>query len=143
MTGTHLRHPVRSERQRLKSPNVRLVFSDSERGAGTVLALGLIAVIALLGLSLGALGAAQQARVAAQTAADLAALAGASAGRWGYDACAIAETAVSRNGAALASCDREEGGVIRITATRRAATLPTWAGGLAAASARAGPRYQK
>ncbi|MEV0949729.1 Rv3654c family TadE-like protein [Promicromonospora sp. NPDC050249] len=111
----------------------------SERGAGTVLVLGVIAVILVLAFGIAALGAAQNARGAAQAAADLGALAGATALRDGFDPCGTARTAVARNGAALAVCEELGGGVVRVVVTRAAAG-PGGALGAARASARAGPR---
>jgi secretion/DNA translocation related TadE-like protein len=110
----------------------------SERGAGTVLTLGVIAAILVLAFGIAALGAAQNARGAAQAAADLGALAGATALRDGFDPCGTARTAVARNGAAVATCEELGGGVVRVVATR--ATGPGGALGEARASARAGPR---
>jgi secretion/DNA translocation related TadE-like protein len=91
----------------------------------------LLVVAGLLGL----LAAAQLARGRAQTAADLAALAGAAhllavgAG----DPCAVAEEAVRRNGGTLAACADEGQGVLTVRVV-----VPT-ATGTAAARARAGP----
>jgi secretion/DNA translocation related TadE-like protein len=110
-----------------------------ERGAGTVLVLGVIAAILVLAFGIAALGAAQNARGAAQAAADLGALAGATALRDGFDPCGTARTAVARNGAAVAACEELGGGVVRVVVTRVAAG-PGGALGEARASARAGPR---
>ncbi|MDR7382956.1 Rv3654c family TadE-like protein [Promicromonospora iranensis] len=118
---------------------VRSECRDSERGAGTVLVLGIVAAILLLAVGIAALGAAQNARGAAQAAADLGALAGATALRDGFDPCGTAGAAVSRNGAEVASCAVLGGGVVRVVATR-AAGGPGGALGEARASARAGPR---
>jgi secretion/DNA translocation related TadE-like protein len=113
---------------------------DSERGAGTALLLGVVAVVLLLGLALAALGAAQRARETAQASADLGALAAATALRSGHDPCEIARAAVTRNRGTLAGCVTEAGGVVGVTATRAAVGLPGWPGGQARATARAGPR---
>jgi secretion/DNA translocation related TadE-like protein len=116
---------------------------DSERGAGTVLILGIIAAVLLLALGIAALGAAQNARGAAQAAADLGALAGATALRDGFDPCGTAGAAVARNGAEVASCEVLGGGVVRVAATRAPAGVSGAFGGAlgpARASARAGPR---
>lgn len=115
---------------------------DPERGAGTVLVLGVVAVILVLAAGIAALGAAQNARGAAQAAADLGALAGATALRDGFDPCGTAGDAVVRNGARLASCEVLGGGVVRVVATRVAAGPGELGGvlGEARASARAGPR---
>jgi secretion/DNA translocation related TadE-like protein len=113
--------------------------ADSEGGAGTVLVLGIVAGILLLAIGIAALGAAQNARGAAQAAADLGALAGATALRDGFDPCGTAGAAVTRNGAELASCEVRGGGVVRVVATR-AAVGPAGVVGSADATARAGPR---
>lgn len=114
-----------------------------EGGAGTVLVLGIVAAILLLAVGIAALGAAQNARGAAQAAADLGALAGATALRDGFDPCGTAGAAVARNGAELAACEVLGGGVVRVVATRAAVGPAGELGGAlgtARASARAGPR---
>ncbi|MFE7504981.1 Rv3654c family TadE-like protein [Promicromonospora sp. NPDC057488] len=113
--------------------------TDSESGAGTVLVLGIVAAILLLAVGIAALGAAQNARGAVQAAADLGALAGATALRDGFDPCGTAGAAVTRNGAELSSCEVRDGGVVRVAATR-AAVGPAGVLGSARATARAGPR---
>ncbi|WP_418275062.1 Rv3654c family TadE-like protein [Isoptericola jiangsuensis] len=109
-----------------------------ERGAGTVLLIGIVAVVLLCMAGLSALGSAQQARVTAQSAADLGALAGASALRHGLDACTTAGRTVARNGSGLAGCVVEEGGVVAVVASRPAGHVVDLAG-VATARARAGP----
>lgn len=104
-----------------------------------MLVLGVIAAVLALAFGIAALGAAQNARGAAQAAADLGALAGATALRDGFDPCGTARTAVARNGAAVATCEELGGGVVRVVATRAAAG-PGGGLGEARASARAGPR---
>ncbi len=111
--------------------------SDGERGAGTVLVLGIAAVVITLALALAALGAAQQTRGIAQSAADLGALAGAAALQQGRDPCETAREAVARNHAELASCAPEGDGVVGLSVTKR---LAGPLGGDAEAEARAGPR---
>ncbi|QAY69832.1 Rv3654c family TadE-like protein [Xylanimonas protaetiae] len=113
---------------------------DAERGAGTVLLLGVAAVVLLAGLALAALGAAQQARGTAQAAADLGALAAATALRDGFEPCPTARDAVERNGGTLAGCVVEGAGVVDVTVARPTAGLPGWATRDATATARAGPR---
>ncbi|ACZ29368.1 GAF sensor signal transduction histidine kinase [Xylanimonas cellulosilytica DSM 15894] len=114
--------------------------ADGERGAGTVLMLGVVAVVLLFGLALAAVGAAQQARGTAQAAADLGALAAATARRAGFDACATAREAVERNRGHLVACELEAGGVVGLTVARSTAGLPGWLARDATARARAGPR---
>ena len=117
-----------------------------EEGAGTVLLLGVAAVVVLLMLAVGALGTAQRARGAAQAAADLGALAAATALQAGLDPCVTASEAVERNGAELTDCRPEEGGAVQVAATRSAAGRDSpgrahgWGIGPASAAARAGPR---
>ncbi|MFI2488350.1 Rv3654c family TadE-like protein [Promicromonospora kroppenstedtii] len=113
--------------------------ADSEGGAGTVLVLGIVAAVLLLAVGIAALGAAQNARGAAQAAADLGALAGATALRDGFDPCGTAVAAVARNGAELASCEVRSDGVVRVVA-KRVAIGPAGVLGSARATARAGPR---
>jgi secretion/DNA translocation related TadE-like protein len=80
---------------------------DRERGSGTVLAVGLIGVIATLlvaGLLVAAVAIAGQ---RARTAADLAALAAAGAAVTGGDvaaSCRVAQELAARNGAVLTAC---------------------------------------
>ncbi len=77
-----------------------------ERGAGTVLCLGLVALLATLLLAVAALGAAVLARHRAAAAADLAALAAAdrTSGRSPGAPCPAAASVAGRNGASLTSC---------------------------------------
>lgn len=117
----------------------------SDRGSGTVLVLGLVAVVLVLTAAVAALARGQGARVSVQTAADLAALAAAesiaipsgvvlpSEGP-ATEPCALAGDVAARNGAALTRCTVIGGGVVEVTASR-----PTLAGA-ATATARAGPR---
>ncbi|MGV8965998.1 MAG: pilus assembly protein TadG-related protein [Cellulomonas sp.] len=131
-----------------------------DRGSGTVVAVGLVAVVLLLIGMISLLGRAQSARGAAQTAADLGALAAAqhlagASGRFGgaggsgpvvgraepgagygsaaFEACGIAREVAAANGAVLSRCVLLGGGVVRVTATRPGGL------GAAIATARAGP----
>lgn len=138
---------------------VRGRAGSAERGSGTVLTVGLVAVVLMLIVAISLLAQAQSARGAAQTAADLGALAaaqhlvGGSGDEGGNDlgvdgssgtgsagaaaegsrACAIARTVVVANGSSLTGCALLGGGVVRLT-TARSSGL-----GVATASARAGP----
>ncbi len=103
--------------------------------------LAVAAVVVLCCTALATLGAAQQARASARTAADLGALAGASAARWGLEPCPTAQRAVERNGARLVACEAGDGGVVTVTVAR---ALTGTVGhppavGDAEATARAGP----
>lgn len=111
---------------------------SDESGAATVLAAFLVA--ALVALSVGAIqvGAAVIARHRAQSAADLAALAGASRLPSGPDtACRLARSIGSAMGATVGGCEVDRLDVV-VTCTVR---LVAGFGGEARAVARAGPGY--
>ncbi|TRY18535.1 hypothetical protein FOJ82_05235 [Tessaracoccus rhinocerotis] len=78
---------------------------DDERGVGTVLTAGvaMVLVVAATAASILATWLAQV--TATQDAADLAALAGASAMAEGFDGCAAADVAADANQATLMECD--------------------------------------
>jgi len=127
------------------APTLRDRSWFDDRGSGTVLTLGLVAVVLVLFTAIALLGRAQSARGAAQAAADLGALAAAQqlldgpgagsgpASGAGGEACAIAREVAAANAAHLTGCVLLPEGVVRVTTERR--------GGLgnARASARAGP----
>jgi secretion/DNA translocation related TadE-like protein len=102
--------------------------------------LALAAVVLLVGLGLTTLGAAQQARAAAQSAADLGAISGAAALQHGFDPCGTAREAVARNAGVVTWCRVEDGGIVGLAVARATGDLPGLLGRVAAASARAGPR---
>ena len=105
-----------------------------ERGSGTVLLLAIVGALVVVGGAIGLLAAAQGARGRAQSAADLAALAAASAWQDGWgDPCAVAAVAVRRNGARLVGCTAREGGVVAVVASVGSPA------GAATAHAQAGP----
>lgn len=79
-------------------------WSRTERGQGVVLALPLIGVLLTVTVMLAVLGSVVVAQRRAQSAADLAALAGAAAGQRGQDECAAAAGLARRNGAGLEAC---------------------------------------
>ncbi|NKY21684.1 flp pilus-assembly TadE/G-like family protein [Cellulomonas denverensis] len=116
-----------------RGPAERDHRADRDRGSGSVLALAVIASVLVLIGWLALLGQAEQARGRAQSAADLAAIAGATALRGTGDGCALAEEVVRRNGAVPHSCALIEGGVVRIEVV---VSVPF---GTATAAARAGP----
>lgn len=117
----------------------------AERGSGTVLTLGLVAVVCALMVGIALLGRAQCARTTAQTAADLAALAAAqdvrdaSSGQFGLGSgvsgapCEVARQVARANDSSLTGCWLLDGGVVRVTTARPGGL------GAATASARAGP----
>lgn len=118
-----------------------------DEGSGTVLMLAVVAVVMVLAGLLGVLASAQGARGRAQTAADLAALAGAqriatpggiqldAAAVVAVDPCATARDVAARNGADLRTCAAAADGVVEVTVTCRGGVLTT----AGKASARAGP----
>lgn len=115
-----------------------------DRGSGTVLGLTLLVVILVLTLAVAGLARAVHARGEAQAAADLAALAAATAlharGIPGADPCTVAGRVVAVNGAAMTGC-RVEGEDVEVAAA--VALVGLWPlegrGLLATARARAGP----
>lgn len=107
-----------------------------DRGAGSVLVLGLVAAAGALLLAVGLVAGAYDARGRARTAADLAALAAAAAAASpgaSVDPCARAAEVAARNGAALGSCAVTGPGVVDV-AVRVASAV-----GDARTAARAGP----
>jgi secretion/DNA translocation related TadE-like protein len=113
--------------------------ASCDSGSGTVLALGLVAVLASLVLVCAALGAAIVARHRAAAAADLAALAAAdrSLGRAPGVPCAVAGEVTQANDARLTGCRVDGDGSVIVRVRVR---LPApWARlGVAEAAARAG-----
>lgn len=75
-----------------------------ERGAATVLVTACLGVVLLVGCALAVVAAMVAAHRTAQAAADLAALAGATARQRGGDACAAAGATAADNGADLVGC---------------------------------------
>ena len=108
-----------------------------QRGTVAVWAVPFIAVLALLTVSMSGVGAALVTVRRAQAAADLAALAGATAHAAGRAACVEAARVAHRNGSALDSCE-VVGDDVRVVASA-AVRLP-WPEPLRARGrARAGP----
>ncbi len=108
-----------------------------ECGAATVLVLAFLGLLLFVGAALGVVGALVRAHRAAQSAADLAALAGAAALARGDDPCAAATSVAAANGAVAVSC-APDGRDVRVTAE---VAGPRWLGQAAdlTAEARAGP----
>jgi secretion/DNA translocation related TadE-like protein len=107
-----------------------------DQGAGSVLVLAVTAVVLLLAAAIGLLGQVEAARAAAQSGADLAALAGAARLQRSHqveDACALAGQVADRNEVRLVACTHRGDGVVEVTVAR---ATPV---GDATASARAGP----
>jgi secretion/DNA translocation related TadE-like protein len=78
--------------------------SRDERGAASLLAVALLSVLLLVGTALGVVAAMVWAHRAAQSAADLSALAGAADLQEGEDACVAAARIAGANRANLTSC---------------------------------------
>ena len=118
-------------------PESALPGEPGERGAGTVLALGLgmLVVLAAILIALLAQSAAMASRAAA--AADLAALAAADAARGitPGDPCAVAVDVAYRNGANVLSCAEGAGHTVQVR-TELTVRTPL---GAATGLARAGP----
>lgn len=111
----------------------RWTAGPDDRGSGTVVALVVVLVVGVLLGGIALLGQAHLARGTAQAAADLGALAGATARRHSEDVCAVAAATVAHNGAELAACELLDSGVVRVSV--RVSTVA----GAASADARAGP----
>ena len=108
-----------------------------DRGAATVLATACLGVVLMVGAGLGVVAAMVADHRRAQAAADLAALAGATALHQGIDACGAAQRVTSANDADLTACSVAGADVV-VTVT---ATGPRWLGQSAdlEGRARAGP----
>ena len=77
----------------------------AERGAATVLTIAFAGLLLLLGAALGVVQAMVVAHRTAQSAADLAALAGAEAELRGEAGCVVAAAVAEANGATLTGCE--------------------------------------
>jgi secretion/DNA translocation related TadE-like protein len=108
-----------------------------QRGAATVLVVAMAGVLLLFGAGLGVVSAMVVAHRAAQSGADLAALAGAGAAARGLDGCAAATQVATANHVRLTSC-LTDGLVVDVAVS---APGPRWLGQAADLSARsrAGP----
>ena len=108
-----------------------------DRGAASMLVVTCLGVLVLVGAALGVVAAMVHAHRTAQSAADLAALAGAAAVQRGADPCASAASVASANGASVDGC-RVDGQDVRLEVT---VPGPRWLGQSAdlTAEARAGP----
>lgn len=112
---------------------------SGERGSATVLMLAVIVVALTLALAAAALARAAHARGTAQAAADLAAIAAATAAQRpvGGDPCAVAAHVAAQNGARLDRCAVLAGGDVELS-TSVAVDLGAFTA-TASAQARAGP----
>jgi secretion/DNA translocation related TadE-like protein len=109
----------------------------TERASATLFAVAMIGVLVLVGAALGVVGAMVHAHRVAQSAADLAALAGAEALARGADACGAATGVAAANDASVDSC-AVDGFEVRLQVT---VVGPHWLGQRhdLSAQARAGP----
>lgn len=127
----------------LARPTIRIVARavsrcPGEGGAATVLAVALVGLLVWVGAALSVVGAMLAAHRTAQAAADLAALAGATALAQSQESCSAAEATARANGARLSGCV-VEGRDVRITVV---VSGPQWRGlaiGDLVAESRAGP----
>ncbi|MBU4215333.1 MAG: histidine kinase [Actinobacteria bacterium] len=114
--------------------------ADRDAGAGSVLVLALVAVALVAAGAVASVGQVEAARARTQTAADLAALAGASrlvaTGRTG-ESCTLAEHVSARNRATVSSCTMVRPQVLEVRVTGRTPF------GDATAVARAGPSSER
>jgi secretion/DNA translocation related TadE-like protein len=108
-----------------------------ERGSATLFAVAVVGVLVLVGAALGVAGAMVHTHRVAQSAADLAALAGAQSRAGGGDACGAAVAIAGANGARVDSCV-VDGFDVRVQVT---VVGPHWLGQHhdLSAQARAGP----
>jgi len=112
---------------------------SGERGSATVWVVALAGLLAALGAAGVLVGAAVAGRHRATSAADLAALAGASRAVLGDpSACAVAARIAAANGALLASCAQLAGAEVQVE-VRVPVPLGPLGSGEARARARAGP----
>jgi secretion/DNA translocation related TadE-like protein len=109
-----------------------------ERGSATVQAVVLVAVLTCVALGVMVIAQALIARRATAAAADLAALAGASAVQRGHDACAAAGQVARANHALLSECS-VQGEEVLVTASRPLHSLTGWETTVTG-TARAGPQ---
>ena len=79
-------------------------MSRSERGSATLFAVAVVGVLVLVGAALGVVAAMVHDHRVAQSAADLAALAGAEARARGRDPCSATAAVAAANDARLDSC---------------------------------------
>ncbi|MFS3127323.1 Rv3654c family TadE-like protein [Nocardioides sp. Bht2] len=115
----------------------RSLNAEAERGAVTLLVVMMSAVLTLCGVAGAYVAAVTSAHRAAQSAADLSALAAAVALSEGADPCAEAAAIAVRNRAHLTAC-RRKGEEVWVEV---GVTIPAWGrgGGTAIGRARAGP----
>ena len=108
-----------------------------DRGAATPMVVACLSLLLLVGAALGVVAAMGRDQRVAESAADLAALAGAAAHQRGDDACAAAGAVADVNGARLRACLTDGADVV----VRVVVAGPRWLGQQRdlEARARAGP----
>ncbi len=108
-----------------------------ERGAASLMVVTCLALLLTVGAATGLVAALFRAHRSAESAADLAALAGAAARQRGDDACADADRIASANAGVLVACRLDGDDVV----VRVEVAGPRWLGVSAdpVAEARAGP----
>jgi len=112
-------------------------LNRGEEGSGTLLAVLLITGIFAAGVLLTTIAVAHQAHWRVQTAADLGAIAGATAWQTGFEPCLTAGETVERNGSTLINCELFGTGGVKVTAQRELGLLGVRQ---ITATARASPR---
>ena len=110
----------------------------AERGSATLFVLAVTGLLMFVGLGLSGVAAIVLTQRSAQAAADLSALAGASAAVSGSDACEAAAAIAEANGATLVEC-RLAGPVVTVAVTAAGPRLIDRRYDITA-EARAGPR---
>jgi secretion/DNA translocation related TadE-like protein len=111
-------------------------MSRREEGVAVVLAIGLTALLLLVAVVGGGVVAIMATHRQAQAAADLAALAGATAGQSGEPVCEAVERVAGRNGGNVRTCE-VEGSTVRVIVECQLPAM--FAGRTVRAQARAGP----
>jgi len=91
-------------RSRIPASGPRPTAALADRGSAAVLTVVLVGVLSAGALLLAAFGSAVVGQRRVESAADLGALAGASAAQRGEDACSTVAHVVTRNGAHMVSC---------------------------------------
>lgn len=115
-----------------------------ERGAASILMIGLMGVVIVLGSAAIVVAGYLAAHHRARAAADLAALSGAAAYQEGHDPCAQADRAARGNGATVRHCDQVGDQIDFVVTVRVAVPIRLRIPGLprtAEAEAYAGPTY--
>ena len=110
-------------------------------GSASVLVLGAAAFVLVLALGAVTVVTAALARQRAETAGDLAALAGAAALQRGEDPCARAVAVAQAQASTLLQCDVDGDDVIVLAQVSVGEWLHTWVGAGVRARARAGPAH--